>query len=558
MVNLAADKMHRCWTRRGLLGTVATLGVSASLPFAMPALAEPETGHMNVLLIEAEDMGLQLGCYGDTTVPTPRIDALANQGMLFEHAYAAAPTCSPSRASLYSGLYVQQHGHYGLGMEYGYRVHDDVPMVQQRAKVAGLLTGVTYKIHVNPSDLAHFQRIFSHNYFAKIDSHPWNIDGCVEAFEDFLDEVDSKKKKGFFFQANTHDTHRPFVGGEHDALRPKVSELGEPYRELTADDEVDLPPIPNDIDRTDYYRKDVADYYNAVQRFDWTVGRYVDALRASGKADNTVIIVTSDHGPPFTRGKLSINELGVRVPLIVVWPGVTEPGSRSKQLVSHIDLAPTIDQAIGTTTPDSVAGMSLMPILKDPEASWRDYVATAFFAHTTYGDLYPSYSMRGPRYKIILNLLADTDYLGDQPVLPENASDYWAAIQSPPDSLAFKVYQHYLNRPRVELYDLSTDPYEYHDLAADPEQADRVAEMLAGLQRFRSESGDPFLDEDEFKAFVEHYREKEGEIHAWQARTDGDLWKDQIRRGDQSRFGRDWNEMGKTSRVPAQMWDADY
>lgn len=557
MLNLCDGNTFLSRIRCMLLRSAVALSVCVSLPSMVFAQGPQERSPMNVLVIMAEDMGLQIGSYGDKTVPTPRIDALAEQGILFENAYATSPTCSPARASFYSGLYVQQHGHYGLGMEYGYRVHDNTPMVQQRAKVAGMLTGVTYKIHVSPANLAHFQRIFSHTYFAKQGSHPWNIDGCVEAFEGFLDEVDTQKKKGFFFQANTHDTHRPFVGGQHDDLRPKVSELGEPYRQLTGDDDVALPPIPGDIERTDYYRKDVADYYNAVQRFDWTVGRYVDALKESGLADNTVIIVTSDHGPPFARGKLSINELGVRVPLIVVWPGVTQPGSRAKQLVSHIDLAPTIDEALGTTTPDSVAGMSLMPILKDPAADWRDYVATAFFAHTTYGDLWPSYSVRGPRYKIILNLLADTEYLSDKPVLPENASDYWAAIQSPPESLAFKVYQLYTNRPRIELYDLLNDPYEYENLAEHEAQADRVSEMLAALQRFRSQTSDPLLDEEEFRAFVKHYRDKENEIYAWEAKTDGDLWKDEIRKGDQARFVLDWDVLGKTSRVPAQLWDAE-
>ena len=189
----------------------------ASTSFA----AEPESAPqepLSVLVIMAEDMGLQQGTYGDHTVPTPNIDRLAEQGVKFLNAYATAPTCSPARASFYTGLYPHQNGQYGLADEFGYRVHETVPTLPERLGEAGIPAGVTYKVHVDPWYKFKFEYNFEHEWFIKRGSHPWNIPEAVGAFSSMLDEV--PKDQPFFFHANTHDTHRPFVKGDGDKSRP--------------------------------------------------------------------------------------------------------------------------------------------------------------------------------------------------------------------------------------------------------------------------------------------------------------------------------------------------
>ncbi|MEM7680783.1 MAG: sulfatase [Planctomycetota bacterium] len=500
----------------------------------------------SVLVLMAEDMGLQLGCYGDYTVPTPNIDALAKRGVLFQNAYATSPTCSPARASFYTGLYPHQHGHYGLGDEYGFEVHPGVPTLNERLRTAGVPSGVTYKVHVNPRPRFRFDHDFTHDWFRRQGSHPWDISRAVEAFADVLDELPNDQP--FFFQANSHDTHKPFVGGRFDHLRPKVSDLGEPYRELTADDRVMLPSVPNDIAGTTAFFREQAQYYNAVQRFDWTVGKYLAALEASGRADDTIVILTADHGPPLTRGKLSTYELGLRVPLIVVWPGVAAPGETRDALVSHVDLSPTIDDVLGLTTPEGLAGMSLRPLLRDPDAAWRDYAIGQFFAHTTYRQLHPSYTIRDGRFKLLVNLRSATGPLRGEDakmVIPANSSDYFAGIRSPSDTLAHAVYARITNRPAVELYDLEDDPSEFHNLAEDPDYADVRARLEDGLLGFREATDDPFLDEDKLQAFMDHYQQKQDEIVAWiEANPDGNMWRDAVRRGDQSRWRVPWKPSG--------------
>ena len=522
-------------------GMAAAAGVVAStVSVAEPASTPPQP--LSVLVIMAEDMGLQLGAYGDDTVPTPNIDRLAEQGVTFQNAYATAPTCSPARSSFYTGLYPHQNGHYGLASEYGYRVHDNVPTLPERLGRADIASGVTYKIHVDPQSKFKFDYEFTHEWFIERGSHPWNIPEAVDAFAGMMDEI--PKDQPFFFQANTHDTHKPWVGGEGEAFRPQINELGEPYVELTAEDEVMLPAMPDDVVPTEALHREYAEYYNAVQRFDWTVGKYLDALEASGRADRTVIILTADHGPPLARGKLATYELGLRVPLIIRWPGVTKPGDTRDQLVSHVDLTPTMDDALGLDTPEGTAGLSLLPLLKDPDAEWRDYVVGEFFSHTTYRQLNPGYTIRDDRYKLLINTLSTAKYTKanttNHKLIPAGNIDYWAAIKSPQDTLAHRVYRRLTDRPAVELYDLQEDPYEYDDLAEDPEYADVRARLEAGLQTFREATDDPFVDEAELDRFIQHYIEKQSAIVAWEEETGGNLWENDIRRGDQSTFERTW------------------
>ena len=305
-----------------------------------------------------------------------------------------------------------------------------------------------------------------------------------------------------------------------------------------------LPAIPDDIVPSNGLYRDYSQYYNAVQRFDWSVGLYLDALEASGRADRTVVILTSDHGLPMARGKLSTYELGLRVPMIIRWPGVTQAGDTRDQLVSHVDLTPTIDRALGLDTPEGTTGISLLPLLKDANAEWRDYVAGEFFAHTTYRQLNPGYTLRDKRYKLLVNVLSTEKYRGQQTasdkLIAAGNTDYWAATNSPADTLAHRFYQRVTDRPAVELYDLQEDPNEYENLAQDPAYADVRNRLEAGLETFREATDDPFLDEAELDRFIQHYLLKQSAIIAWEEETGGDLWSDDIRRGDQSAFARNW------------------
>jgi N-sulfoglucosamine sulfohydrolase len=429
----------------------------------------------NVLLITADDLGLQLGCYGDKVIRTPHLDALARRGRLFENAYVAQASCSPSRSAMFTGLYPHANGQYGLlNAEAGFELHEPLrdQTIPALLKKAGYRTGILGKLHVGP------ESSFPFDVRIKVDTRDVKT-SAAEAGR-FL-----QGSAPFFLMANFSDPH---VIGR--SPRPPQEAFPTQYKGIpeTPLRVGEVPPFPfQQIDTPEQIER-VTQYYNAVMRLDAAVGLLLAELEKVGHTDDTLILFVGDHGPPFFRGKTSCYEGGVRVPMLAVWPGVFSAGERTPALVSTVDLLPTILDATAQPMLAGLHGLSLRHTLN--ERQHRQHLATEFHYHGA-SPFYPRRTIRDARFKLIHNLRAGqakatTGIDGD-------AS--FSMSQSPPfvSTPIGKAFARAANPPEFELYDLKTDPWEFENLATSPEHAAPLAHLQSALLAWRKETNDPLL-----------------------------------------------------------------
>jgi N-sulfoglucosamine sulfohydrolase len=488
----------------------------------------------NILFIFMEDMGLQIGPYGDTTAPTPRLDALAEEGVVFENVHCTQPTCSPSRSSIFYGLYPHRSGHMGLAKSGGFFVRTGLEPFLEPLKEQNYYTGRSYKIHVDPED--RIQQYFDRNYdFQRFKDDGTNTHDHRQALKYMADFLQNREdQKPFFYMAQTSDTHRPFV------LRNLVNEPFESlagYKKQTADSVKPLPSFGEGIDFT--FARDIADYYNAVQRVDAFVGGCLDLLEQHGLAENTVVIFSADHGPCYGRGKLSLSDFGTHVPFIVRWPGSPRAGQRSDALVSLIDLPSTFVEIAGAEIPSHYMGRSIRPLLQNAkaDATFRDKLFTEYTTHCPIDDYAPARAIQDGRYKLIHHLLAgQIDYPADG-VHAEGCPDVYAALKTPAGTTARATYDEFVNPPEYQLYDLQSDPHEHNNLANNPEYAEILKRLQKELMDWRKASADPFLDPDYTAAFTRHVTEHQDSVEQWEKEHPGqNVWKAPVMRPDMSRF----------------------
>ena len=424
----------------------------------------------NILLLVSEDNGPELGCYGDPYVKTPVLDGLAKQGVRFEHAYVPQAGCSQSRAALLTGLYPHQNGQIGLATWKFRMYREDTPNLIRQLKKAGYRTGLLGKLHINPASAFPFdmKKISTSNF-----SRKKLVNYAKEAAAFF-----QAGKAPFFLSVNYPDAHRPFI--------PQTGKL--PAKPLTGDDVKPLAYFGVD---TPQLRTDTANYYNCMSRLDTLIGRLLESLQQSGKADNTLIIYMGDHGADLLRGNRTSYEGGVRVPLSIHWPGKTKPGHVAQQLVSTLDLTPTLLAITGAEPIQDLPGMSLSPILEGEKTAWRQYLFTEYHTHSGH-NFYPQRTVRDARYKLVQNLQPGQENPGYNFTLNRFFSELPAVIDKAP-ALVRNSYQRMKTPAEFELYDLQEDPYEFNDLVSDPDHNAILKTLKQQLAHWRQKTNDPLL-----------------------------------------------------------------
>ena len=426
----------------------------------------------NILLIVSEDNGQELGCYGDPYVTTPVLDRLADEGVRFHNAYVPQAGCSQSRAAFLTGLYPHQNGQIGLATWKFRMYHERFPNLVRSLKQVGYRTGIIGKLHVQPAAAFPFDlhavasANFSRNQLQRYAEH-------AERF--FRDE-----ETPFFLSVNYPDAHRPFL----------KQVAGLPAKPLSATEVKSLPYFGLD---TPELRGQTADYYNCMHRLDSLVGDLLAALDRAGKAEETLVVYLGDHGADLLRGKRTSYEGGVRVPLIVRWPGRARAGHVSDALVSTLDLMPTLLAAAGAKPVAGLAGVSLTPLLRGEQVPWRKYLFTEFHLHSAH-NFYPQRSVRNQRYKLICNLLAGEENPGYEFTLNRFFPQLPAVIAAAPANVR-GAYERMRSPPRYELYDLQADPYEFQNLAGNEAQATVFAELKQALASWREQTADPLLQD---------------------------------------------------------------
>ena len=405
----------------------------------------------NFILIIADDMGWNdCGAYGHPTIRTPNIDRFANEGTRFDNAFLTASSCSPSRASIITCRYP-----HNTDAE---QLHWPLPAEQvtfvELLKAAGYWTAAAGKWHlgdavknrfhlVRQADVSGFQLPTGRSRTKQV-MVAKEKSGC----EHWIPTLRSRPKDTpFFLWLASLDPHRDYEPGI----------IPNPHRP----DEVVVPPYLPDVPEV---RKDLALYYDEITRLDGYVGEVLTELERQNVEDNTFVLFISDNGRPFPRDKTTLYDGGIKTPWIIRWPRRLQPGGVCKQLVSSIDIGPTLLGLAGIDVPSCFEGCSLVPLLTDQDRKIHDYVFAEDHWHD-YEDL--GRAVRSLRYKYIRN---------DYPDLPATP---------PADagrSLTFQAMrrlrkQGMLNRnetscflkprPVEELYDVALDPHELNNLAAD-------------------------------------------------------------------------------------------
>ena len=440
----------------------------------------------NILLIVGEDHGCELSCYGDPVIKTPNIDRLASQGVLFENGYVTQSVCSPSRSTIFTGLYPHQNGQLGLAT-HNYSWFRKWPTTYSLLKKAGYRTGLIGKTHVMPAeaveDFVDFRSQKSSN-FAKRKV----ADYAVKAGEFFR-----AGDEPFFMTVNYPDAHWP-LQGQVDGL-PKTQV--DPKRVKV------MPYVGGETPRL----LEVArNYYDCMLRLDACVGQLLKQLDDSEKADNTLVVFIGDHGAQMARGKVTVYEGGIRVPYIVRWPGVTKAKHRSNALVSTIDLLPTFMDAAGSATPKGLPGQSLRPALKGgDDKTFREYLACErncdAARHT-----FPQRTIRGARYKLIHSPVRDREDPAARYYRNHGASHWSGCLTNEELAGASKQtktgYARWLKPPEYQLYDLGNDPHEWSDLASDPKHAATKKRLQTALKEWQADSNDPLVDPEKLSMLM--------------------------------------------------------
>ena len=428
----------------------------------------------NVVLVVADDLGRQLGCYGDPAARTPNIDALAAEGTRFDWAFCTTSSCSPSRSVILTGLHNHANGQYGLQhATHNFGTRSFVKSLPVLLEQAGWRTCSIGKVHVQPEDLYRFER-FANDGIAG-GRNPVRM---AENAEKFIRESD----RPFFLYFCPTDPHRAQRGFANEAVYEGVKPVKFSPAEI---------PVPHYLPDRSEVRDELTEYYQSIARVDQGVGRLLAALKAAGHFDDTLILFLSDNGPPFPGAKTNLYDAGTRLPLIIRAPGQKNRGVVSQALVDWTDLAPTILDFAGIKLPAyGLSGRSLLPILEMSEPPGWDEIHQSHSFHevTMY---YPMRAVRTRKFRYILNLADPLPFpfasdLFDSPT--------WQAVLKRNDTqYGSRTVDAYVHRPRHELYDLSADPQEAVNLANRPEYAGVLHELQENLRDWQKRTNDPWL-----------------------------------------------------------------
>lgn len=420
-----------------------------------------ETTRPNIVWILVDDMSPHFSCYGETTIRTPNVDALASQGTRFARAFVTAPICSISRSALLTGCYqtsINCQNHRSGSAKFPITLPAGMKTVPQLLRETGYHTcNVSFDVFLRTNGAVNIAKTdynFVWDRRATYDTNHW---------------ATREKGQPFFAQVQLN-------GGKHrgQARGPAwPSKVRATLGSITATNDFKLPPyLPED----ETIRADWAQYLDTVRYTDWEVGRIVQRLKDAGELDRTVIIFWTDHGISHVRNKQFLYDGGLHVPLVVRGPGVAA-GKVRDDLVEHIDIAAVTLALAGLPRPASMQARDFFA---------KDYAPKEFiFAARDRADetVDRIRSVRSEGFKYIRNFYPSRPYLQ-----PNRYKDDKAIVQA----MRRLHAEGKLNRdqalimagtrPREELYDLQTDPFELHNLATDPAQAATLAGHRKALE----------------------------------------------------------------------------
>ena len=461
--------------KAGVAGMAAALvsGTARARNYPMPV---DRRGAPNLLLITADDIDWSaLGFMTGRKGLTPNLDRLAARSHVFEQVRTVAPICMPSRQAFMSGKLPHRNGGNGF-----FPMFEGTPTLCSVLDNAGYYCAASHKI-------GHMQPATSFAWRAAAEGKDRNP--LIHAgFLSFTLAEARAQMRPFFVNCNINDPHRPFYGSKVGLVMDHHNRG--PYKvpdELGPADIV----IPSNLDDLPQIRAEHAQYWNSAKRMDMAVGNILDALEASGEADNTVILFVADHGMPLPFAKATCYDHGIRTPVLLSYPGMAAP-RRHDTLTTNLDILPTLCDLLGQAAPAGIDGNSWVPMLEKGASFDRDYV-TSYVDYTASGMHYPMRTLQDRRWAFLVSPWSDggkTQFHAESmfglswPAMVERAKT--------DPQMAKRVAQYTIGYP-MALYDLENDPGQRVNLIDRPEHATRAARMKQLMLAEMERTGDPQL-----------------------------------------------------------------
>lgn len=435
------------------------------------AAARPE--RPNIVLFLCDDHGWNLaGCYGNPVVRTPNLDALAREGMRFTRAFTASPTCSPSRAILYTGLHSPRNG----AMDNHSACKPGLRSITHYLQALGYRTVLANKLHVSPPEVFGFE-------YVKATLPP--VPGRKRYYRD--EGLDTAVVDRLLAEHARNRSRQPLcliLGENGPHVVWEQNRIYDPAK-------LPLPPIAVDTPAT---RAAMANYYQDITSTDQRLGDVLASLKKHGFEDNTLFVYSSDHGPEWPRSKWTTYDAGLRVPLIARWPGRIRAGSVTGAMISFVDVTPTFVDVAGGRAPENLDGRSFKPVLLGRASAFRDEI---YATHSRDKDknLCPQRAIRDLRYKYILNLHPERRWTSHFTLVPDIPGSHKAVYdtwteRAKSDAASARLMDLIERHPREELYDTEADPHELLNLTNDPAARSVLERMRDRLKQVRGRLGD--------------------------------------------------------------------
>jgi arylsulfatase A-like enzyme len=459
---------------------IRTFAVMAALAIAPWGFAASTAARPNIIFVLVDDLRWDdLGCTGHPFVKTPHLDRVAKEGALFRNAFATTVICSPSRASILTGLHTRAHGIVD-NTDRSAASHKlaTFPQALQRAGYETAFVGKWHMGNDNSRRPGFDHWVCLEGQGSTFDPK-LNVNGETVQAKGYVTDLLSERALAFLKAKHTKpyllyyshkavhpetvqradgslsdptlsnfipaDRHKALYAGAKVPRRPNAlaAPEGKPALSRQIDD---LPPLGPKTGSSDEV---ILNRLRMLAAIEESMGEVFKALEASGELDRTMIVVTSDHGYWYGEHGLSVErrlayEEGIRIPLLIRYPALIKAGTKRNQMVLTLDFAPTFMELAGAPVPANLHGKSFVPLFATNAASWRDSFLVEHFSESVF-----------PR----------TRGLGYQAVRTEG----WK-------------YIHYVDLPKAdELYDLNRDPYEMRNLIGAPNAASQLAQLRAQL-----------------------------------------------------------------------------
>lgn len=410
----------------------------------------------NFIIIIGDDISWNdLGCYGHPTVKSPNIDQLAKEGIKFTNAFLTASSCSPSRCSIISGRYPHNTG----AAELHTPLPAGMPTLPGELKKSGYYTVSAGKWHLGKDAKVDFNMVVEKG----------NGNGGEEQWIRVMKE--RPKDKPFFFWFAALDAHRIW----------HADDFGTPHDPANSV----IPPYLVDAEGT---RKDLASYYNEIQRMDYYVGEVKKELLTQGVLKNTLIIVMADNGRPFPRSKTRVYDSGMKTPFVISWPeGQQGNGMETNSLVSVIDIAPTFLELAGVEIGQTFQGISFAKTINNPSTEHRNYV----FAEHNWHD-YEAHE-RMVRTKHFMYLVNNRPQFSNHGPADSNKSASYADLKDVRDEGKLNAAQadvFLAPRPYEELFDCLQDAQQLSNVASNDRYREVLDDLRAVMYQWINETGD--------------------------------------------------------------------